>query len=117
MLSVVAGHTGTESKTSQRRNAPRVLFSVAFTLQHLVPGVGIRPARGFSLDISGSGMGAIVAGSLRVGEAVLIEIPTGITTLATSAIVRHTSGARSGFEFLALRDEEREKLLQMSGTA
>jgi c-di-GMP-binding flagellar brake protein YcgR len=117
MPAALSQHAAVESNRSNRRQHRRVLFSLPFTVQHLVSGLGIRSTRGISLDISCGGMGAIVQGSLRVGEAVVIELPTPSMVLKTPAIVRHTSSLRSGFEFLALQESERQQLSAISGAA
>jgi hypothetical protein len=93
---------------------PRTLFSVPLTLHHLGGG-GIRTTRGVSLDINEGGLGAIVQGGLRVGEMVEIDvrIPEGL--LSTVAIVRHSTGGRSGFEFLGLTPEERRQITNVIG--
>jgi hypothetical protein len=96
------------------RRYPRTLFSVPVTLRHLVTG-GIRITRGISLDISEGGLGAIVQGDLRVGEMVEIDVRIAEWRLSAVAIVRHTSGIQSGFEFLGLTAEERQQIDNATG--
>lgn len=88
------------------RRHHRALLSVPFQLRHLTAG-GIRTSRGITLDISEGGLGALVQGDLRLGEAVEIDLQLPGQTLSTAAIVRHTSSVRSGFEFLGMTTEER----------
>ena len=88
------------------RRCPRTLFSVPIRLHHLIPG-GISTTRGITLDISEGGLGALVQGDLRLGEAVEIDLQLPGNSLSTVAIVRHTSNVRSGFEFLGMTPEER----------
>ena len=95
------------------RSQPRALFSVPLTLRHMVPGLGLRCGRGMSLDISAGGLGAIVQGTLRVGEYVQIDLPVQSRLLRTSAVVRHSSNLRSGFEFLQLSYEERTQIASL----
>jgi hypothetical protein len=92
-------------KLSLRRH-PRTLFSVPLTLRHLCRG-GVRASRGISLDLGEGGLGAIVQGTVHVGDMVAIELPLSEQSLTTVAVVRHTSSVRSGFEFVGLTPEER----------
>ena len=91
------------------RRHPRTLFSVPVMLQHLVSG-GVGFTRGISLDISESGLGALLKRGLRVGETVSLELGLPDYDLKAAAIVRHSSSARSGFEFLGLTDQERRRI-------
>jgi c-di-GMP-binding flagellar brake protein YcgR len=58
--------------------------------------------RGVSLDISMRGMSALVCGAPRVGETIVIELPLRDAPIEMLATVRHSSDARSGFEFYPL---------------
>jgi hypothetical protein len=95
---------------------PRMLLSVAVMLRHSVPG-GVRFTHGISLDISESGLGALMRAGLRVGETVTLELELPEYDLKTLAAVRHSSAARSGFEFLGLTREERRHIAQLVGSA
>lgn len=70
----------------------------------------VRTTRGISVDISEGGLGALVQGSLRVGEMGAIDVPLPQHVLTTIAIVRHTSDMTSGFEFVGLTAEERRQI-------
>ena len=98
------------------RRHPRTLFSVPVMLQHLVPG-GVGFSRGISLDISETGLGALVQGGLRVGETVSLELALPDCDLNAVAIVRHSSSTRSGLEFLGLTPEVRRHLASLVGSA
>ncbi len=98
------------------RRYPRLLFSAGCTVHHLAPG-GVRSSRALTLDISENGVGALVEGSLQVGEAVGIEVPLPDWLLSAVAIVRYTSNVRSGFEFVGLKPEERQHIASLVGTA
>lgn len=98
-----------------RRHA-RMLLSVPVKLHHLVPG-GVRFTHGISLDISTGGLGALVEGGLRVGETVSVELEWSDYELKAVAIVRHSSSLRSGFEFLGLTPEERDRIASLVGRA
>lgn len=103
-----------EQRTQQRY--PRALFSVPVTLRRLEVG-GIRSSGGISLDISEGGLGAIVRGGLRSGELVEIDIRLAGCALTAVAIVRYTTDARSGFEFVGLTSEERLQIANATGHA
>lgn len=85
-------------------------------LHHLVPG-GARFTHGISLDISEGGMGALVQGDLPVGETVSLEFELPDYALKALAIVRHSCSARSGFEFLGLTDQERQRISRLAASA
>jgi hypothetical protein len=104
----------TQSRPLQRY--PRALFSVPLTLRHLATG-GIQASPGISLDISEGGLGAIVNGGLRVGEMVEIDVRTPCFSLNAVAIVRYTTGVRSGFEFVGMTQAEREQIAGSTGHA
>lgn len=98
-----------------RRNA-RILYSIPLTLHHLAPG-GVRSSHGISLDISESGLGALVQGGLRVGETVSLSLELPHYDLEAVAIVRHSSTVRSGFEFVGLTVEEQQRIASLVASA
>lgn len=100
-------------RSTQRAHA-RVLFSVPIVLHHLVAGARLQRSRGMSLDISEGGLGAIVQGDLRVGEAVQIELAAAKHIFRALAVVRYSSSARSGFEFFGLGKKAREQLAALT---
>ena len=106
--------TGQPTRAVQRH--PRVLYSIPLTLHHLADG-GVRSSHGITLDISESGLGALVQGQLEVGDMVKIGLPLPDSPLNAVAIVRHTSPLRSGFEFLGLTLEERQRIAGVVGSA
>jgi hypothetical protein len=97
------------------RRHTRSLFTVPLTLHHFIAR-GERVSRGISLDISEAGVGALVQGSLQVGETVAIDLPLAERILNTVAIVRHTSKVSSGFEFVGLSSEERQQIVSITAT-
>lgn len=103
----------TPGQGTERRHR-RALFSVPVTFHHLAAG-GVRTSHGISLDISEGGLGALVQGSLQVGETVAIDLPLAERVLNAIAIVRHTSEVSSGFEFVGLNPEERMQILSVTG--
>lgn len=84
-----------------RRREPRFVYSAAVTLQRFLR-FGPALTRGMSLDISMSGMSALVCGAPRVGETVVIGLPIRDVPVEMLASVRHSSDAKSGFEFYPL---------------
>ncbi len=104
-LDTQPGLAGSYAKVSVRRH-PRTVFSVPVTLHRLMAS-GLRTMHGISLDIGEGGLGALVQGSLRVGETVEIDLPLPERKLSAVAIVRYSSSERSGFEFVGLTTEER----------
>lgn len=91
---------------------PRILITGPVTLYHLIVG-GVRSSRGVTLDISESGLGALVAAPLEVGDTVGMDLQLPDCLLSAVAIVRHTSSIRSGFEFVGLTPEERAQIVSM----
>jgi PilZ domain-containing protein len=98
------------------RRHPRLLYSTPLMFHHLAAG-GVRSSHGISLDISESGIGALVEGRLEVGQTVGIDVPLPDAVLAAVAIVRYTSDVRSGLEFVGLTSEERSRLANLVGRA
>ncbi|HEX7425092.1 MAG TPA: PilZ domain-containing protein [Terriglobales bacterium] len=84
-----------------RRREPRYVSSIPVTLQRFLR-FGPFVTRGVSLDISVRGMSALVCGAPRVGETVVIALPLPDAPVEMLATVRHSSDARSGFEFYPL---------------
>jgi len=67
---------------------------------------------GRSTEIGQDGIGATLTGSLENGEIVTLEIPLPLTPypIKVRAIVRYRQGLRYGFEFLTLKEAQRETL-------
>jgi hypothetical protein len=96
------------------RRYRRALLSVPVKLHHLTSG-GVRVSCGISLDICEGGIGALVQGTLQVGETVSIDLALAGKAICTVAIVRHTSSVSSGFEFVGLTLEERSRIVSVAG--
>ena len=96
------------------RKYQRTMFCVPLTLHHLMKG-GVRASHGISLDIGEGGLGALVQGSLSVGETVTIDLPLAGSMLRTVAIVRYSSDLGSGFEFVGITREERARIASIAG--
>ena len=84
-----------------RRREPRYVCSLHVTVQRFLR-FGPVVARGVVLDISLRGMSALVCGAPLVGETVAIELPLPGGPIEMLATVRHSSDAKSGFEFYPL---------------
>jgi PilZ domain len=84
-----------------RRREPRYVSSVPVALQRFLR-FGPFLTRGVSLDVSVRGMSALVCGAPRVGETVVISLPLLHTPVEMLATVRHSTDAKSGFEFYPL---------------
>jgi PilZ domain-containing protein len=84
-----------------RRRETRYVSSVTATLQRFLR-FGPIITRGVTLDISMRGMSALVCGAPRVGETVVIGLLLAGANIEMLACVRHSSDARSGFEFYPL---------------
>jgi c-di-GMP-binding flagellar brake protein YcgR len=84
-----------------RRREPRYISSIPVAMQRFLR-FGPVVTRGVTLDISMRGMSALVCGALRVGETVVIELPSRDEPVEMLATVRHNGDANSGFEFFPL---------------
>ncbi len=84
-----------------RRREPRYVSSMTVALQRFLR-FGPIITRGVTLDISMRGMSALVCGAPRVGETVVIGLSLADANIEVLASVRHSSDARSGFEFYPL---------------
>jgi PilZ domain len=84
-----------------RRREPRYVASIPVTLQHFAR-FGPVVTRGVTLDVSVRGMSALVCGAPRVGETVVIGLSLPDAPVELLAMVRHSSDARTGFEFYPL---------------
>jgi hypothetical protein len=84
-----------------RRREPRYFSTIPVTLQRFLR-FGSFVTRGVSLDVSVRGMSALVCGAPRVGETVAIELLLSGVPVEMLATVRHSSDAKSGFEFYPL---------------
>jgi hypothetical protein len=63
-------------------------------------------------DISESGLGAVISGSLERGDNVLLEFNTEAGDLRLTAVIRFVHGFRHGFEFAGMSAEQSQKLKQ-----
>jgi hypothetical protein len=88
-----------------RRRHPRYRYSVPFTIRR-----GEGPAiPAISLEISESGISALVGDQLKVGDQVELE-PIGGGKM--TAVVRHNTGMLYGFEFVNPSSEQIRKIAE-----
>ena len=92
-----------------RRRETRYICGVPVTLQRFLR-FGPVATRGMTLDISMRGMSALVCGAPRVGETVVIELTLRDAPVEMLATVRHSTDARSGFEFFPLSPIAQEEV-------
>jgi hypothetical protein len=105
---VEAAGTRSDSKTADladRRRHPRYRFSEPMRVCRQ-DGASLE---GISVEISQSGMSAMIQGPLKPGEVVRLQPVTGVVTVA---VVRHKLGMLYGFEFLELAREQVVKIAE-----
>jgi hypothetical protein len=95
------GELARSPRYNVRRREPRYVSSMTVALQRFLR-FGPIITRGVTLDISMRGMSALVCGAPRVGETVVIGLSLADANIEVLASVRHSSDARSGFEFYPL---------------
>jgi hypothetical protein len=96
------------SKTSsaiERRQHPRYRFSEPMKVR-CQDGACFD---GISVEISESGMSAMISGVLKPGDVVRLQPVTGVVA---EAVVRHKLGMLYGFEFVELAREEARKIAE-----
>ncbi|MGB0116982.1 MAG: PilZ domain-containing protein [Terriglobales bacterium] len=96
-----AGTLARSRKTKIGRREPRYVASVIFKLQRFLR-FGPVNTQAVTLDISMCGMSALVCGAPRVRETVVIELLLQGHPVEILATVRHSTNAKSGFEFYPL---------------
>ena len=89
------------------RRHPRFLVSVPASLARPRQS-GMPAVHGLSLDLSQSGVSAVLCGPPAVGERVRLSLQFSGASLEILAIVRHSHSTRSGFEFVDLSPAHRE---------
>jgi hypothetical protein len=97
----VLGTLASSQSYNVRRREPRYVSCVPVTLQRYLR-FGPAVTRGVMLDISEQGMSALVCGAPRAGETVVIVLSLSGGPSEMLATVRHSSDAKSGFEFYPL---------------
>jgi c-di-GMP-binding flagellar brake protein YcgR len=95
------GELARSPRYNVRRRETRYVSSMTVALQRFLR-FGPIITRGVTLDISMGGMSALVCGAPRVGETVIIGLSLSDVNIEMLASVRHSSDAKSGFEFYPL---------------
>lgn len=91
------------------RKEQRYVSSIPVTVQRFLR-FGPSVTRGLTLDISERGMSAVVCGAPRKGETVLIALPLRGAPIEMLATVRHSSDAKSGFQFFPLAPTAQQRI-------
>jgi hypothetical protein len=84
---------------SDQRRYPRHFLSAPVSTWHLLNS-GQQVSRGLTLEIGIGGLAAVLCGTPQVGERVSVRLNLLNIAFEALAIVRHSSPARTGFEFL-----------------
>jgi len=84
---------------SAERRYPRHFLSAPVSTWHLLNS-GPQVTRGLTLEISVGGLSAVLCGPPPLGERVSVRLKLLDIAFEAPAIVRHSSPARTGFEFL-----------------
>jgi PilZ domain-containing protein len=92
------------SKYLVERRFQRFEFDVRLRITPVLRGTH---AFGRTLEISCSGMSAVTAAELTIGEILDLGFPMGEVTIRVRGVVRNRNGARYGMEFLTLTAEQR----------
>lgn len=69
--------------------------------------------RGRCTNISGGGLGSTIAGQLRIGEEVQMELALDAEHVKVRAVVRNCFGFHYGFEFVDLSGEARRAIMKV----
>lgn len=94
---------------SVERRYPRFFLSAPITAIYHVNGWS-ESTRGITLEISLGGLSAVLCGPPPVGERVSVRLKLMNTAFETSAIVRHSTSGRTGFEFVELTPAHRSQI-------
>lgn len=98
-----------KSERSSERRHPRFFLSAPMVARQSLS-AGSHVTRGITVDISLGGLSAVLCGPPRIGERVSVRMKLMNSTLEAPAVVRHSSSARTGFEFLSLPPESRRTI-------
>jgi hypothetical protein len=85
-------HTGTKA---ENRRSPRIRLEIDVNIYSRE--AGLVPGR--TLDISESGISAVLPAELPIGEAVKMEIRSRLEPVTVGAVVRNRDAFRHGFQF------------------
>ncbi|HZQ20332.1 MAG TPA: PilZ domain-containing protein [Terriglobales bacterium] len=108
--------TTSKSRENTERRHPRFFLSAPMVARRALS-AGSHVTRGITVDISLGGLSAVLCGPPRIGERVSLRMKLMNSAFEAPAVVRHSSSARTGFEFLSLPPESRctiEKCIRRS---
>jgi hypothetical protein len=93
------------------RRYPRFNIDIRIQVKMFQAGE-FRSCWGRSTELGQDGIGGTLTGDLETGEIVTLEIPLPLSPypLKVRAIVRYRQGLHYGFEFLTLRDNQRDTI-------
>jgi hypothetical protein len=93
------------------RRFPRFVLDARMQVRMFQDGE-FRTCWGRSTELGQDGIGATLTGELEQGEIVSLEIPLPLSPypLKVRAIVRYRQGLRYGFEFLTLKEAQRDTI-------
>lgn len=97
------------SEGGSERRYPRFFLSAPVIARRPFSS-GSRLTHGITLEISMGGLSAVLCGPPPVGERVSVRMKLLNTAFEARAIVRHSSAARTGFEFVDLSPEHRQRI-------
>ncbi len=97
-----------------KRRHPRVPVDVRMVVRVTTSAI-TTTLKARSVDISESGLACRVPEELKDGQAVMLEfaLPMCPETFHVHAVVRHSKGARHGFEFVNLPPEYKERITKV----
>lgn len=90
----------TAGQNSAKRRHPRHFLSAPVSTWRLLDS-GPRVTHGLTLEVSVGGLSAVLCGPPQVGDRVSVRLNLPNFAFETLAVVRHSSAARTGFEFVA----------------
>jgi len=100
----------------ERRRSLRYPFDQRLTVTATVQGKQ-SAIYGRTIDISESGLGAVLSGFLERGDSVSVEFNTSTGSLRLTAMIRFVHGFRHGFEFVGMSATESQNLKQACQSA
>jgi hypothetical protein len=101
--------TGVTRRFEMERQHPRYFLSAPVIVCRTI---NLEPleTHGLTVEISLGGLSAVLCGPPEVGEQVLLKLQLLGGAFETAAIVRHSSTARTGFQFLGVPPDFPAKL-------
>lgn len=109
MQAEILESTQSDRRYDSERRHPRFFLSAPLIARRAMSS-GSQVARGITVEISLGGLSAVLCGPPPVGERVSVRLKLMNHAFEAPAIVRHSSAARTGFEFLSLAPESQRKI-------